>query len=217
MNEEKLREAFLKIKEEMNSLQHEIDEIKQYLQDLHAYLTQSTPSTHTPAYPQHSSTQSQEINRIKPQLSISTRNDGVPADSQQTFDTSNIQENIQNTHKNLNLRDMKKLINSLQQDLKTKFNSLSRQEFYIFSLIYNLDIQGQKPDYKTIAIMAGLTESSVRDYISRLIHRGIPIKKEKINNKQIIISIPEELKSLATLDSLTKISQYNQENDQNLE
>ena len=61
---------------------------------------------------------------------------------------------------------------------------------------------------KAIAIKAGLTESSVRDYISRLIHKGIPLKKERINNKSIVISVPDELKSLATLDNLTRLKQY---------
>ena len=213
MTEEKIRSAFLKIREEMDSLQNEINEIKQYLHDIHDYITKQIPQQTYPTHPQHSSTQTQEIEGIKPQIAISTGNQGVPADSQQTFDTSKPQENEQNTQKNLNIRSIRNIINSLQKDLKFKFNSLSRREFYIFSLVYNLDIQGQKPDYKTIAIRANLTESSVRDYISRLIHKGIPIRKEKINNKHIMLSIPDELKSLATLDNLTKISQYSSPED----
>jgi predicted transcriptional regulator len=195
---EKIRKAFSKIREDMDSFQNEINEIKQYLHDLHDYLKSST-------HPQHFDTQTQEIKGIKPQILISKGNEGVPADSQQTFDTSKTLE----IPKKLTLGQVKKIVNNLQQDLKFKFKNLSKQEFYIFSLVYNLDIQGQKPDYKTIAIRANLTESSVRDYISRLIHKGIPLKKEKINNKLIKISVPDELKNLATLDNLTKISQYN--------
>ncbi len=197
IDEEKIKEAFIQIREDMDSLQDEINEIKQYLRDLHEYLQASTNQ-------QHFDTQTAKIKGIKPQIAISTRNEGVPADSQQTFDTSEIQENQQKT---LNLRDIKKIVNTLTEDLRLKFRSLSKQEFYIFSLVYSLDIQGKRPDYKTIAIKANLTESSVRDYISRLIHKGIPLKKEKINNKTIRISVPDEFKNLATLDNLTKLNE----------
>lgn len=216
MKEEKLRRSFLKIRQEMNQLNQDIQEIKQYLWDLNEYLS-------NPAHQQHSSTQTQKIEGIKAQIPISIGNHGVPADSQQTFDTSKIaqiqgnqEENLEQTTKKLTLKQIKNIVENLTTELKLKFKSLSKQEFFIFSMIYNLDMQGQKPDYKSIAIRANLTESSVRDYISRLIHKGIPLKKEKINNKQVIISVPDELKNIATLDNLTKISQYNNENDNNM-
>jgi hypothetical protein len=224
--EEKLREAFAKIKKDMDFLRQEINNIKQDLGDLIHLITRST-------HPQQFDTQNGKIKGIKPYKAISTGNDGVPADSQQTFDTSEIpeieekplqkeQETKETTPETpqtseapqrLSLRQLKKVVDNFTEDLKIKFKSLSKQEFFVFSLVYNLDIQGQKPDYKTIAIKAGLTESSVRDYISRLIHKGIPLKKEKINNKSIVILVPDELKSLATLDNLTRLKQYNQDNN----
>lgn len=204
--EEKLRAAFAKIKQDMDSLKQEINNMKQKISKITSILK-------GPANTQQFSTQTANIEGIRPYLAISKGNDGVPADSQQTFDTSESQEKepFEATNKEkLTFRQVKKIVDNLTQDLKLKFKSLSKQEFYIFSLVYSLDVQGQKPDYKTIAIKANLTESSVRDYISRLIHKGIPLRKEKINNKTIVISVPDELKSLATLDNLTKLKQYDE-------
>lgn len=201
--EEKLKTTFQRIKQDMDSLKQEIEQIKQSLYEITEFLnTLAYQSAHS----QQSSTQNQVYEGIKPYNDISTGNDGVPADSQQTFSTQETHEiELSEPSKPFSFRDIKKIVNSLTQDLKAKFQSLSKQEFYIFSIIYSLDIQGQTTDYKTIAIKAKLTESSVRDYVARLIHKGIPLKKEKINNKAIVISVPEELKNIATLDNLTKL------------
>jgi hypothetical protein len=50
-----------------------------------------------------------------------------------------------------------------------------------------------------------LTESSIRDYIGRLIKKGIPLDKVKINNKTIHISISQNLKKVATLPTILQL------------
>lgn len=104
------------------------------------------------------------------------------------------------------LTQLSKVISNLKNELKDKFKRLSKQEFTIFSALYLLEEQSKEISYKDLAIYLGLTESSIRDYISRLIHKGIPIIKEKINNKTILLRISPELRNIATLDILSKIN-----------
>jgi len=209
--EQKIKNSFVKIREDINNIKQEIAKIKQEIWQISASNTLLMDSAHVPAHTQQFGTQTQIKQGIKPQKVISIGNRGVPADSQQTFGTS--QETLQlrdlfrlrqkqektilKTSFPLTSKEIKRIVDSMAQELKNKFEKLSKQEFYIFSVIYNLDLNRIPVDYKTISLKTGLTESSVRDYISRLIHKGIPIKKNKINNKNIIISVPEELKNIA--------------------
>ena len=79
----------------------------------------------------------------------------------------------------MELKQLSDLVSNLKKELKDKFKGLSKQEFSIFSALYSLEEQSKEISYKDLAISTGLTESSIRDYISRLIHKGIPIIKEK--------------------------------------
>lgn len=99
-------------------------------------------------------------------------------------------------------------INILKQEFKEKFKKLTQQEFMIFSSLYSLEEQTNQVTYKDLAINTGLTESSIRDYISKLIVKGIPILKERINNKLVLLKIAPELKNLTTLEALYNITSY---------
>jgi biotin operon repressor len=57
-------------------------------------------------------------------------------------------------------------------------------------------------DYKSLSERLNLSESSIRDYIGKLINKGIPVEKKKINNKSIQLSISQNLKKIATLSTI---------------
>ena len=50
-----------------------------------------------------------------------------------------------------------------------------------------------------------LSESSIRDYINRLIKKGIPIQKIKQNNKIILLRVSEDLKNVVTLATIQNL------------
>ena len=127
--------------------------------------------------------------KVSSLLDFSTGNEGVQTDRQQTDRAS---------------RQILEIVERLRSDLKRKFKSLTRQEFYIFSLIYTMEEQ-EEVNYKKLAKRASLTQSSIRDYIARLLDKEIPIKKEKINNQQVILRIAPELRNISTLNQLVKI------------
>jgi len=231
VDEYKIKESFSKIKEdilylkqEMIIFRHEfnaqLDEIKQIIQIIQS----STPSTqdrhpaHNPAhnlmnYPLES-----------PNFHSSIGNEGVPADRQQTDNRQimplkrtfeklpKIQEKLQ--EKTVYPREFSELskistiINDIKQDLGEKFKNLTQKEFLIFSVLYTLEEENPNVTYNDIAQRTGLTESSIRDYISKLIHKGLPIIKQKLNNKMVFLKIPKELKDIATLDKLSRLKGF---------
>ena len=75
----------------------------------------------------------------------------------------------------------------------------------VLTLLYQLEEQGENVDYTLLSSKLSLTESSIRDYISKIQSKGIPITKEKINNKRIILHISPNLSKIASLDTILKL------------
>jgi len=107
--------------------------------------------------------------------------------------------------KSESLSDLTGIMNTLKADLKAKFKSLTGQEFYIFSVLYTVEKSQETVTYSDLAMKTHLTSSSIRDYIQRIIRKGIPITKEKMNNKITLLKVPQELRNLATLDNLMRL------------
>jgi len=113
------------------------------------------------------------------------------------------------------IKDLTNLMESLKSDLKKKFESLTKQEFFIFSVLFTVDKTQNQVTYQDLAVRTGLTPSSIRDYIQRIGQKGIPIIKERINNKLTVLKIPPELRNLATLDNLMRIRGINKDSNLN--
>jgi predicted transcriptional regulator len=65
--------------------------------------------------------------------------------------------------------------------------------------------EAEDPDYYKVAQKLNLSQSSIRDYVQRMINKGIPIEKEKLNNKKIILHISPNLKKIASLNAIIKL------------
>jgi len=96
-------------------------------------------------------------------------------------------------------------LDSLKKDLRLKIKRLTKQEMMVYSAIYQFEDQGHEVDYSLLSTNLGLSESSIRDYISRINAKKLPLIKEKEDNKRIILKIPEDLRKLATLDTVLKL------------
>ena len=75
----------------------------------------------------------------------------------------------------------------------------------MFSTIYQLEEEQGQVEYKTISNKLNLSQSSIRDYVGRLILKGIPVEKKRINNKTILLSISQDLKKIASLSAILKL------------
>ena len=215
IDEERVREAFSKIREDMLYLQQEIIVLKQEIQELRQFLESSTQQTEVRHTTDNTTHNIGNYGLKQQNFHSSIGNDGVPTDRQQT-DNRQINTlkrtlevlsgNEEITPKiNQKLPELSDILQDLKKDLAEKFKTLTKKEFLIFSVLYTLEEELGKVTYSDIAQRTGLTESSIRDYIIRLINKGIPIIKEKLNNKVILLKIPKELKDISTLDKLSKL------------
>ena len=96
-------------------------------------------------------------------------------------------------------------LDSLKKEIRLKFKQLTDQEILIFSTHHQLEEEGNPVNYKILAEKLNLTESSIRDYIGRLLKKGIPVEKKKVNNKQINLSISQSLKKIASLSTILQL------------
>ena len=218
-----VKEAFLKIKEEINILKTDISSLKRQLNNLQTHnptyptqnvtleTLQTDTQTHNPTYP----TQNQPLQSLYlPNLSISTRNEGVQTnkltDTQIHRQTHNLAENNQNSNIS-EFKEAKNILNSLdniKKGIRIRFKRLTSQEMLVFSHLYALeDEKYDEITYKVLAKKMNLTESSIRDYINRLISKGIPIQKTRLNNKIILLGISEDLKNIASLHTIQELRQ----------
>ena len=235
MEKEQIKQAFFKVKQDINSVQSEMIEIKKVLSELYdslnlikygnivptdrqtnrqipQYLTptirQISP-TH-PIIPTDTPTVTQEVKGLKSQiLSTSIRNEGVPTDRQTNRQTNQQTQNTINSTIESNILEASEILNSLdriKKEIRFKFKQLTSQEMVVFSTIYQLEEKDpQNTTYNQIASILHLSETSIRDYVFKMIKKGIPIKKTKINNRKVILSISNEIKKIATLSTILQL------------
>ncbi len=126
--------------------------------------------------------------------------------NQITMDEPENQENKKKEGDSVkNAADILDSLDNIKKEIRHKFKRLTDQEFSIFSSIYQLDEEKGYTTYKTLAQRLNLSESSIRDYVRRVINKGIPLEKTKINNKSIRLSISSNLKKIAKLPTIMKL------------
>ena len=223
MDEEKLRQAFLNVKQDIDFLKSEISQINQKLEQIRVFHPNQDTSTLRqinqthPATSTHNTTVPQEIEGLRTSnLGISIGNEGASTDRQTDRQTDNstqkigeIPQKTQELNIEQNIQKASDILGSLDQlkkEIRLKFKLITPQEMSVFSTIYQLEEQKQQPTtYQEIAQKLGLSQSSIRDYTQRMINKGIPIKKQKIGNKKIVLSISKELKKIATLNTILQL------------
>jgi archaellum component FlaC len=208
-----LKEAFQKIKEEMNLLHNEIFMLKNEITRLSSQTNPTQNPTQEEVFintPTQNPTLPQEIRGLSTlNYGTSTGNKGVPTD------TPTNQQTHQQTDKSLILNEYDEIdkakealdsLDNIKKALRIKFKRLTQQEMLVFSTIYNLEAMLiDEISYKLVANNLNLSESSIRDYTNKLIKKGIPLKKKRLNNKTIALSISPDLKRIATLPTIMKL------------
>ena len=224
MDEEKIRDAFKKIKEDMDFLNSEILSLKKNLVERDQELSvitknmlkslpllikqDSTNRSDFQTDPTNFPTDNSSFRPLNRQnLSISTGNDGVPTD-RQTDRQIDRQTSVPNDLRKNSIEKAAEILDSLdymKKEIRLKFKRLTEKEFLVFSTIYQMEETGFEVDYKSVSQRLNLTESSIRDYVGKLIKKGISIDKSKVNNKQVLLSIPPSLKKITPLSTILKL------------
>ena len=205
------------LKDELNTLRKGVVETRERMIEICEIIKkideklESVTSTHKPeiqTLPINTSTHNLPLEALKPQnIPISTGNEGASTDRQtdrQTHrQTQKEPKNEENSFENA--LEILNSLDDLKKEIRLKFKRLTEQELLIFSTIYQIEEEQGYANYKLLAEKLDLTESSVRDYVGRLIKKGIPIEKKKVNNKQIKLSISQNLKKIAPLATILQL------------
>ncbi len=234
---DQIKEAFKKVKEDMDSLRSELfsitQEIKELKDTLNSFVVPKDTSEEVPNYSFQQTNQQtdRQINQtvpthiptdnlpFKPQkaqnLPISSGNGGVPTDRQTNQQTDRQTQYLpQNYQKSLFPKDPNSMENALEilnsldsikKEIRLKFKDLTDQEFLVFSTLYQLDEEYGFSEYKTLSNILRLSESSIRDYVGKLIKKDIPIEKIKVNNKMVKLTISSNLKKIASLQTILQL------------
>ena len=228
---ENIKNAFQKVKEDIDLIRQEnyllkndLDETKKSLIKICEILGKINKKTSNldGLYKQISQTKEKDIQTTstpssthKPyftplntqNLHISTGNHGASTDRQTDRQTDKEAKNNQKIIKNSfeNAIETLNSLDNLKKEIRIRFKRLTDQELLVFATIYQFQEERGYSDYKTLSKKLNLTESSIRDYIGRLIKKGIAIEKKRINNKTIHLFISENLKKIASLDSILKL------------
>ena len=194
LNEENIRISFKRAKDDIDNLKAEIRQIKGVLEEIKAELKalKEPPKSEDPTLLEEDFDQS------------STGNEGVQSNEQtneQTFTHSNIQSNTPRS----SLEPKSKKESRSFKDMENTFNALTRQEFQIFLLIYQLEDEGSNPTYGALSTRLNLTSGCLRGYISSMVQKGVPLEKRKLRNNSIILTIDKEFKSFASREKLIDI------------
>ena len=226
-----IQDSFDRVKEDMSSFREEIDFLKFDLNETREKMIeiceivkeisektehliqkdQKETSTHSPEIQTHSTHPSTHDYPFKPlnsqNMPFSTGNEGVSTDRQTDRQTDNSTQKKPKIQENP-VDDAVRILDSLdniKKEIRLKFKRITEQELLVFSTIYQLEEELGYSNYKTVAERIKLTESSVRDYVGRLIKKGIPVEKHKINNKHVQLHISDNLKKIAPLNTILQL------------
>ncbi|MBI2629149.1 hypothetical protein HYW74_03630 [Candidatus Pacearchaeota archaeon] len=221
---DQVKEAFQKVKEDITLLKQEISNINKELGEIQNSILalfsvknnyniseknhdfrQTDQQTLRQINQTHSgnstdtSTDKYHFQGLKSQNTLnSIGNKGVSTDRQTNQQTD---RHIYSSNPSLILSQL----DALKKETILQFKHLTNQEMLVFSFIYQLEDQGFLVDYHLLSSHLNLSESSIRDYIQRIIAKGVPLEKEKVNNKKVLLHISQDLKKLASLDTLIKL------------
>jgi len=209
-----IKEAFSKIKEEILLLKNEIMGLKLKIEDIQSNSTDNSLLTHKHTNNQtHIQTIPTHNMPIEPlynqNMDSSIGNEGVP-----THKHTNTQTHKQTPSYSLNdsnsdfkqANDILSSLDNIKKEIRLKFKRLTPQEMLVFSVLYTMEEQNYASiTHRAIALQTKLSESSIRDYINKLINKGVPIEKIKQNNKTINLKISQDLKSIATLATIQSL------------
>ena len=235
MNEDILKKAFSKVKEDIGVLNNRLtmleSQINLILTKLDSKIAPKTPNYNkfeqykpSNANIQQSSSGNEGVQSfnhstikqsINNQAQKDPRFDGYTPQIQENYkEQTNINHSLstQSNTRSTNIHSLN--LQSLKKDLESRFNTLTNQEFLVFLTIYQLEEDlGRAITYLDISKKLTLTSGCIRGYISSIIRKNLPIIKSKVNNRTITLTINPEFKDLNLKEKLTNLY-YNQDPEQ---
>ena len=122
-------------------------------------------------------------------------------------------QTVKQTNKHI-IIDKSGEISKFQTNIEEFFKKLTKQELLAFLTIYQLEDELKVPiKFLDVSRRLNLSESCIRGYVKRLLDKGSPLIRTKINNKIVLLSIYPEFKSLNLKNRLSDLY-YEADSDQ---
>lgn len=173
---DRIKTAFSKVKEHMQELEKQLKESQEEIKK-----------------------QKEEIIALRNELKLLNEQKALKPQNQGLEESSTGNQGVYSfTHSftKHSLNSYAHKIQDFKQGFEGLFSKLSQQEFLTFLTIYQLQEEKGQVTYSDVAKKLNLSEGCIRTYISSLLKKGIPLIKEKYNNKHIILKISAEFRSL---------------------
>ncbi|MBS3171057.1 hypothetical protein J4449_00425 [Candidatus Woesearchaeota archaeon] len=201
---EKIKQSFLKVKEDIEILKTQLNEVKSLIKTLEKNLISEKQLDQKPL-----------TTKEVPQEISSTGNQGVYTNihsfihahmhSFNKHSTDIQQTNTQiNTHLNKNKTiDWSK---SNLTDIDSYFLILTKGEFLCFLTIYQLEEDLKRGvSYLELSRHLSLSEGCIRTYVSQMLKKGSPLQKIRLNNKLTLLSLDKNFRFLNLKSRLVNI------------
>ncbi len=177
---ERIKNSFLKAKEDINSLKNEIKELKEII------LRKEE---------ENSLLRKKELDKMAENLyrglldknieEVSSGNEGVATNKQ--------------TNKHATLTQQ---ITDIEV-LKEKYRAITKQKLRVYLAIYNIEDEKKPATYRTLSKYLKLSEEAVRVYIFKMLAMDVPLEKHRVNNKLIVFKIPQYVEVTFRIYSFT--------------
>jgi len=163
-----VKNSFLKVKEDIISLQNELNENKGLILNL-----------------------KQEITELKENKNKMEVKSDLKQENQVLEKSSNGNEGVYSFIHSLSKHSFTHI-----KDIDSTFLRLRKQEFLIFLTIYQLEDDIGYVTYNELSKKVKLSDGCVRMYVSNILKKGLPIVKKKLNNRITILSLSKEFREL---------------------
>ncbi|MEK6936499.1 MAG: hypothetical protein AABW58_00335 [Nanoarchaeota archaeon] len=199
---EKIKQSFLKVKEDMESLKTQLNEVKSLITELIKNQNSEQKLDSKP-----------ETTQEVPSEMSSTGNQGVYTNIH-SFIHSHMHSfnkhsaNIQQTNMQTNPQINSHLAKQTQQfpkewsqanltDIDSMFLTLTKGEFLCFLTIFQLEEDlNRGVSYLELSRQLSLSEGCIRTYVSQMLKKAVPLQKIRLNNKLTLLLIDKSFRSL---------------------
>ncbi|MFH1455857.1 MAG: hypothetical protein ABIF40_02820 [archaeon] len=182
-NDDKLKQAFKKVKDDFLTLQKEIESNKEAIICQNKLISDLQEKLGSISQKDSNSLIDPNLDTLGPKLVKSAH-----LSPQSSIGNRGVMQLFNNYSTIIHSTDI--------QQLSTSFGKLPKQELLTFLTIYQLEDDLGRIGYPHVASHLGLSEGCVRTYVASLIKKGYPVKKERFNNKVIFLRVPSDFRDL---------------------
>lgn len=206
---EKIKQSFLKVKEDIESLKTQLNELKRFIEevlkkqnfrkdsDLVENLSKEVPQ-------EISSTGNQGVYTNKHSFihshmhSFNKHSTDIQTHKQTDMQTTTQTDAQINSHlAKQTLQFPKEWSSSNLKDIDSLFLTLTKGEFLCFLTIFQLEEDlNRGVSYLELSRHLSLSEGCIRTYVSQMLKKAVPLQKIRLNNKLTLLTIDKSFRSL---------------------